>query len=180
MKIPTEFIVALVACLVIYLYRGLFTALYKNSLLGRLIIVSLIIAATLKKTYYGVLAAILLFYIDNRIEGMSNKKDANSDADTDAKSPEDSKNDKVEINDAVASFKNKHCKDGKLVGKDGKPIDVKDLASLFPEISFDLEKGATCNPCAEKCNFKLTSSEERITVEEKMRPVDSATVSTTA
>ena len=177
MKIPTEFIIALIACLVIYLYRGLFTALYKNSLLGRLIIVSLIIAATLKKTYYGVLAVIILLYIDNTVEGMTNNNDANTDTDT--KSSEDSKNDKVEINDAVASFKNKHCKDGKFVGKDGKSIDIKDLASYFPELSFNLEKGATCNPCAENCNFKLTSSEERITVEEKIRPVDSATVSTT-
>ena len=173
MKIPTEFIIALVACLVIYLYRGLFTALYKNSLLGRLVIVSLIIAATLKKTYYGVLAALILLYIDNTVEGMTN-----NDANANAKPSEDTETDKVETNDAVASFKNKHCKDGKLVGKDGKPIDIKDLASHFPELSFNLEKGATCNPCAEKCNFKLTSSEERISVEEKMRPVDSATVST--
>jgi hypothetical protein len=175
MKISTEFIVAFVAFLVIYLYRGLFIALYKNSLLGRLIVVSLIVAATLKKPQYGILAAVLYVIVDNNIlEGMSN----NTSKDEDENDNKDENDTKVEINDAVASFKNKHCKDGKLVNKEGKPIDIKDLAAHFPEISFNLEKGNTCNPCAEKCNFKLTSSDERIAVEEKMRPVDSATVST--
>jgi flavoprotein len=83
-----------------------------------------------------------------------------------------------EINDAIASFKTKHCKNGKVIDKNGNPIDMKDLASNFPEISFNLEKCATCNPCAEGCNFKLTSGSERITVEENLRPVDSAVIST--
>ena len=83
-----------------------------------------------------------------------------------------------EINDAIASFKSKHCKNGKVIDKNGNPIDMKDLASNFPEISFNLEKCATCNPCAEGCNFKLTSGSERITVEENLRPVDSSVIST--
>jgi hypothetical protein len=94
----------------------------------------------------------------------------------DSSKNETSKNN--EINDAIASFKNKHCKNGKVIDKNGNPIDMKDLASNFPEISFNLEKCATCNPCAEGCNFKLTSGSERITVEENLRPVDSAVIST--
>jgi hypothetical protein len=169
MKIPTELVVASIVGLMIYLYRDLFTALYKNSLLGRLLSVLLIVAITFKKTEYGILAAIVYIIVDKTVvEGMSNN---------DAKQS-DTKNENIDTNDAVASFKNKHCKDGKIIDKDGNPIDIKDLSSNFPEISFNLENSATCNPCAEKCNFKLTSSDERISVEEKMRPVDSAEVST--
>ena len=169
MKIPTELVIASIVGVMIYLYSDLFTALYKNSLLGRLLSLLLIVVITFKKTEYGILAAILYIIIDKTVvEGMSNN---------DAKQS-DTKNENIDTNDAVASFKNKHCKDGKIIDKDGNTIDIKDLSSNFPEISFNLEKNATCNPCAEKCNFKLTSSDERISVEEKMRPVDSAVVST--
>jgi hypothetical protein len=168
MKIPSELVIASIVGVMIYLYRDLFTALYKNSLLGRLLSVLLIVAITFKKTEYGILAAIVYIIMDKTVlEGMSNNDAKHSD----------SKNKNIDTNDAVASFKNKHCKDGKIIDKDGNPIDIKDLASNFPEVSFNLEN-ETCNPCAEKCNFKLTSSDERISVEEKMRPIDSAVVST--
>lgn len=170
MKIPTELFMALIVGLIIYLYSDLFTALYKNSILGKLLGVLLIIAATFKKTEYGILAAIIYMVLDKTVvEGMSNN---------DTKPSDDSENKNIDTNDAIASFKKKHCKNGELIDKDGNTIDIKDLAANFPEVSFNLENGNTCNPCDEKCNFKLTSGNERISVEEKMRPVDSATVST--
>jgi len=170
MKNPTELIMVSVAFLMVYLYSDLFTALYKNSILGRLLVLSLIIAATFKKTEYGILGAIVYVMLDKSImEGMSNNNTKHSD---------ESKNKNIDTNDAIASFKKKHCKNGELIDNDGKTIDIKDLAANFPEISFNLENNNTCNPCDEKCNFKLTSGNERISVEEKMRPVDSATVST--
>ena len=194
MKIPEEFLIAFVVCLIIYLYRNLFSAIYKNSILGRLIFILFIIFATLKKKEFGILVAILYVILDKTIiEGMTTNDDTtdsdNSDNNTDGEINNDtkccpcdsSKNETSatnEINDAIASFKKKNCKDGKIIDKDGNPIDMKDLASNFPEISFNLEKCATCNPCAEGCNFKLTSGNERITVEENLRPVDSSAIST--
>ena len=186
MKIPEEFLIAFVVCLIIYLYRNLFSAIYKNSILGRLIFILFIIFATLKKKEFGILAAILYVIIDeNLVEGMTTNDTiinsnnianiANTVNNNDTKSSENMTN---EINDAVASFKIKHCKNGNIIDKNGNPIDLKDLASNFPEISFNLENFDTCNPCAEDCNFKLTSGQERITVEEKLRPVDSAVIST--
>ena len=198
MKITQEVLIAFVVCLVIYLYRNLFSSIYKNSILGRLIFILFIIFATLKKKEFGVLAFILYVIIDKTIiEGMTTNDSDNNANNTDSEitnnaygeisndtkcCPCDSSKNETrktnEINDAIASFKTKHCKNGKVIDKNGNPIDMKDLASNFPEISFNLEKCATCNPCAEGCNFKLTSGFERITVEEKMRPVDSAAIST--
>jgi hypothetical protein len=194
MKIRQELLITFVVCLVIYLYRNLFISIYKNSILGRLIFILFIIFSTLKKKEFGVLAVILYVIIDKTIiEGMTTN-DSTNDSDNNANNGDgeisndtkccpcdSSKNESTttnEINDAIASFKTKHCKNGKVIDKNGNPIDMKDLASNFPEISFNLEKCATCNPCAEGCNFKLTSGSERITLEENLRPVDSAVIST--
>lgn len=82
---------------------------------------------------------------------------------------------KVELNDTIASFKSQHCKDGKLVDKDGNEINITDLSSAFPNIKFNIEN-ENCNPCEDNCNFKITSDVERITTEEKLRPVSSTMV----
>ena len=79
MKIPEEFLIAFVVCLIIYLYRNLFSAIYKNSILGRLIFILFIIFATLKKKEFGILVAILYVILDKTIiEGMTKKAIRNS------------------------------------------------------------------------------------------------------
>jgi hypothetical protein len=85
-------------------------------------------------------------------------------------------NNQVETNDAIATFKKIHCKNGKILDKDGKEIQINDLSKYYPAIKFELENNK-CNPCDDNCKFKLTSSSERLTVEENLRPSSSATVS---
>jgi hypothetical protein len=203
MKFNQENIIVIAVYLVIFLYFKFVSSFHINSILGKFIIISSIIALTLKNKNYGIYAAILYIIFNNDgIEKLTNNdtktdtnndknKDTKTDTNTDTNKDTTSNNDnskcspcetsKVsdnEINDAIASFKKKHCLNGKLIDKNKNPIEIKDLASNFPEISFNLERSPTCNPCSESCSFKLTSGSERITVEEKLRPIDSSTIST--
>ena len=70
---------------------------------------------------------------------------------------------------AKADFKKNNCKDGKLM-KDGNVIDIKDLASAFPDIEFTGEK---CNPCNSNCSFNIKLGDEKLSDEEKLRPKNS-------
>lgn len=81
----------------------------------------------------------------------------------------------VETNDAIATFKKIHCKNGKILDKDGKEIQINDLSKYYPALKFELEN-VKCNPCEDSCKFKLTSSSERITVEENLRPTSSSVI----
>lgn len=170
-----------------------------NSILGKLLAVIIVMILTSINIIIGVFSALLVMFLyDNLIEGMENKDDK-SKPDVTKKSNEGDKHDKImdahekinevkekhaddkekmpEINDAVASFKKNHCLNGKLVKNNMEEIKLSDIQSYFPQISFGLEHNSVCNPCEPSCNFKMTSYDERITVEEKLRPKDTNSVS---
>lgn len=68
-----------------------------------------------------------------------------------------------------ADFRKNHCKKGKIMN-DGEEISMDDLASAFPDLDFTGEK---CNPCSKSCDFILTSGDEKLSDEEKLRPKNS-------
>ncbi len=78
------------------------------------------------------------------------------------------------VNEAITRFKMDHCLNGKLVKNNMEQIKLSDLKSYFPQITFE---DNVCNPCDPGCNFKMTSFDERITVEEKLRPKETSAVS---
>jgi hypothetical protein len=78
------------------------------------------------------------------------------------------------VNEAIIRFKMDHCLNGKLVKNNMEEIKLSDLKSYFPQITFE---DKMCNPCDPSCNFKMTSFDERITVEEKLRPKETSAVS---
>ena len=81
-----------------------------------------------------------------------------------------------ETNDSIASFKKLHCKNGKFM-KDGSEINIADLTSNFPQLKFNLEN-EKCNPCEDNCQFKITSGNERLSIEEQLKPKPSSAIST--
>ena len=122
------------------------------------------------------LSFLIILLLNNRtVENFetNNPKDIPNIPTQDIKSAD---NVKVELNDSMASFKSQHCKNGKLIDKNGNEINITDLSTTFPSIKFNIENDK-CNPCEDNCNFKITSDVERITVEEKLRPLNSTQIS---
>ena len=177
-----------------------------NSLLGKLIALVIVIYLTNLNLCVGILAAILVMVsYDKLVEGMENKDDV-SKLDIEIKKSNDQHNAKKEkiqelkekqiekaeviknnndnnsvlasepsVNDAIAIFKLDHCLNGKVVKSNMEEIKLSDMKSYFPQITFN--ENDVCNPCDPKCNFKMTTFDERITVEEKLRPKETNTVS---
>lgn len=122
---------------------------------------------------FGIIAFLIVLLLNNgNVENFeNNSKDNSNELPTENKANEN----KPELNDTIATFKSQHCKNGKLVDKDGKEINVTDLSNAFPTIQFNIEN-EKCNPCDDNCNFKITSDIERLTVEEKLRPTNSTQI----
>lgn len=157
-----------------------------STILGKLITLMCVIYLILNNNITFVIIAFLIVLLNNsNIENFENnnkkvsKTNKNETHDhNDEKHVDDINKNKtnVELNDSIASFKTKHCKNGKLIDKHGNYINVSDLSNVFPNIKFNIEN-EKCNPCEDNCKFKLTSDIERINVEEKLRPTSSSKTS---
>jgi len=177
----------------ILLFIVLITNLYGlySTILGKMIsLLSVIYLILNNNVTFGIIAFLLVLLLNNgTVENFENngendsKTNSKIDETTIDPSSENSSNraikeseTTVELNDTIATFKTQHCKNGKLVDKDGKEINVSDLSNVFPNIKFNIEN-EKCNPCDDNCGFKITSDVERITVEEKLRPTSSTEIS---
>ena len=63
---------------------------------------------------------------------------------------------------STKDFVKKYCKDGSV-----------DTKLNPPKVTF---KGKKCNPCDDDCEFEVTSSKERMTVDEALRPKESNSI----
>lgn len=160
------------------LFLVLLVNLYRlhSTILGKLINLGCILYLILNEHLtFGIIAFLIILLLNNgTVENFENKSKENQ---TDIL-PDEQKvgENKTELNDTIATFKSQHCKNGKLVDKDGNEINITDLSNDFPNIQFAIEN-EKCNPCEDNCKFKITSEVERITVEEKLRPTDSTQIS---
>lgn len=174
-----------------------------NTILGKIITVIVIVSATMYNTVAGLLLALLFVcfrmkYIEGMENGINDDKDDNSsedeeseEDDEDEETEEESEDDEVNSGDGnnaddeksdsddednhsiekiLSVFRKKNCKNGDLINSDGDKINMKDIKKHFPDISFS---GKICNPCDPSCKFEITSSNERITNEENIRPKSS-------
>ena len=116
--------------------------------LGKLISLVLLVIIASRSTILGIVGVALII----RKHGMSTENMTNSESETEKAARK-------------ADFKKKNCKKNQLV-KDGKDINMEDLASAFPNIEFSGEK---CNPCDNSCEFQLQSGGDKISDEEKLR-----------
>lgn len=119
----------------------------------------LFLGATIGAGYYSLLAGVLvaLIYMSLHkdfmlVESMENKDD-NDD--------EHEETDHSDL-EAKGDFVKKYCKDGKL-----------DSSTNPPTLKY---KDGKCNPCDEDCEFEVTSSKERMTIDEALRPKESNTI----
>ena len=152
MKYIVEFALLFVVISMLYAQPNAFHSFY-NNVLGKLVLIAAVVLLTHHSTAAGLLGVLFVIAIAQTVhEGMANNKKEDSH--------DDSK-------DAKAEFVKNNCKDGKLM-KDGK--EVKDIKTVFPNITFT---GDDCNPCDEDCGFDITTSDERITAEENVRPKNS-------
>ena len=150
-----------------------------STILGKVINILCVLYLILNNNLtFGIIAFLIILLLNNgNVENFetNNSKD-NTNNPTNIVVSDDEAEVNVELNDTLASFKSQHCKNGKLVDKDGNEINITDLSTAFPNIKFNIEN-ENCNPCEDNCNFKITSDVERITVEEKLRPLNSTQVS---
>jgi hypothetical protein len=148
--------------------------LYSTNLGKLLTLISVAYIILNENIKLGILSFLIVLLLNNKnIEGFEGDKPPKPEDETE---PSENKNDNSpDTNDSIASFKALHCKNGKIM-KDGKEIDVANLSNEFPQLKFNLEN-EKCNPCEDNCDFKMTSSVERIAVEEKLRPQTSGNVS---
>ena len=193
-RIPNKILLLSVFVLLLQLYN------FHSAFLGKLLIIVIIVFITINHKTLGLLLTFVSLLLNQKItetiETMENMEKQNSSSQTNSPPsntsptfPElvEQKKDindivenpipknGVETNDAIATFKKIHCKNGKILDKDGKEIQINDLSKYYPAIKFELENGK-CNPCEDSCKFKLTSSSERITTEENLRPTSSSRV----
>lgn len=193
-RIPNKILLLSVFVLLLQLYN------FHSAFLGKLLIIVIIIFITINHKTLGLLLTFVSLLLNQKItetiETMENMEKQNSSSQTNSPPSNTSPtfpelveqkkdindivenpipNNGVETNDAIATFKKIHCKNGKILDKDGKEIQINDLSKYYPAIKFELENGK-CNPCEDSCKFKLTSSSERITTEENLRPTSSSRV----
>jgi len=150
------------------------------SILGKIINVLLVMYLILDNNItFGLIAFLIIILLNNKtVENFENNLDETIESSTEEKQTilETTTETETEINDPIATFKSKYCKNGKLVDENNNPVNISDLSTVFPHIKFNLEN-QQCNPCEDNCDFKLTSETERISVEEKLRPTNSSQVS---
>jgi hypothetical protein len=194
-KIPNNVLLLSIFIILLQLYSFNFT------FLGKLVTIISIIYVTINHKSLGLLLIIVSLFLNYKINenldimesksstmpstSSHSSKISNENINTDSPSsdsntlPQPKKTDPkdLELNDAISTFKKVHCKNGKILDKDGKEIQINDLNKYYPAIKFELEN-AKCNPCDSNCKFTLTSSSERLTVEEKLRPTSSSEIST--
>jgi len=171
-KIDLSNIILVIAILLINIY-----GFYQN-ILGKIItIVSIIYLVLNDNLTLGIISFLIILLLNNRtIETFENKQNSKNEKNETNDKENDVNDTKVELNDTIATFKTQHCKNGKLLDKDGKIINVSDISTVFPHIKFNIEN-EKFNPCEDNCDFKITSEIERISVEEKLRPTNSSQVS---
>jgi len=153
-----------------------------SSALGKIISLFAVIYIVLNENVkLGIISFLIVLLLNNNKnkEGFENegntKDEKNAKDDSTPSNNESSKNDISEVNDEIAYFKKLHCKNGKIM-KDGSEINIADMATTFPQLKFNLEN-EKCNTCEDNCDFKITSSKERLTAEESLRPASSTAVS---
>mgnify|MGYP007114473762 CR=1 FL=1 len=161
----------------------MFNKLNVTTVLGKLITLIIIIMATQYNILAG-LVVLLLVLIMNRsiIEGMENSntdidenKDTKLDETSSSKEGEekigehDDTDTKKDTIDDISKFRTDYCKQDELM-LNGKQITALTIKESFPNLKF---KNDMCNPCDKDCQFEIISSNERITVEENIKPIDS-------
>jgi hypothetical protein len=142
-----------------------------KSVLGKVFVLAIVIFAAKHSLLAGIVALLLLIALDPVIEGMENKED-DSSKESDSSDESDKSDDKT-LSDkdkaAMASFRKENCVDGKLM-KDNTVVTPLSFQSNFPNVKFTSKP---CHPCDETCDFEIVSSEEKLTVEENLRSIDS-------
>lgn len=153
-----------------------------NTVLGKILFVMLILVASHFHILAGVLVVLFIISIEQYVvEGMENKEELSSkemdgsgeDMDESGSNDSVDSTDVTDSDDIMTSFKKNNCKHGMLM-KAGKEVTSDLIKTSFPDIKF---LGDACNPCDDDCKFEIVSSNERLTAEEKVTPIDSATIS---
>ena len=137
----TEYVIIAIVFSILLLEPNILKT-FSNTIYGRVIFALAITAATLYKTYLGLLLVLVLVTLTsvNNVEGMANKD--------------------------VDEFRKTNCKGNKLYkGKD--LVSITEVAKMFPNVKFE---GNPCNPCDSSCNFSMSTSTEQLTVEEDLKP----------
>jgi|TARA_Y100000992_G_scaffold222561_1_gene154634 hypothetical protein len=110
---------------------------FSNSLIGRLFVITLIIAASCVKIYLGILLVLLVTV--NPIEGFTN-----------------------DTLTEVDKFRMSNCRENKLY-KNDENVTIDQIKQLFPSVKFNNDK---CNPCDTSCEFNISKSKEQLSTEE--------------
>lgn len=136
---------------------------FLDTFVGKAVLVCAIIAATMDSPVAGVVLALVVIALGRRREGFSGKHEPKKPGQGGADSYDDAQ-----------SFRRLHCRDKEgrklLVDDMGKQVNAKDAKSNFPRLDF---ANAECDPCDDSCDFRVTSSNERIGTEEQLRGKDS-------
>jgi len=185
-----EAITLLVVCILLYT-QPINLVYFSNTILGKLLIVTSLVLASIHSTFSGFCIAILIVVFSSQTshtyEGMESGSESNtkaqaseaavtseavtSEAKQDADASTLGSNKEVHTGNITPNkFRKLYCKDRKLRNEKGEIVEQKDISSAFKTVVFN--KGE-CNPCDEECSFNITDTKERMNTEENLRPADS-------
>jgi hypothetical protein len=144
--------------------------LYGDSILGKLIAVSIIVYLTYENVIHGLFACICLIWFYQ--SDLLSKHKLDTEAFTEQipnPIPEDG-SPKLETYDketipvhteSETIFRNQHCSPNlELMYKESKIIHPEMVSQIFPEVSF--LDNITCNPCDPKCNIRVNQIEKEV------------------
>jgi hypothetical protein len=144
--------------------------LYSDSILGRLVAISIIVFLTYKNVIHGLFACICLIWFYQSDILAKHKLETETEPFTElAPAPIVEKSlPKLDIYDqetiplhseSETIFRNQHCSPNlELMYKESKIIHPEMVSQIFPEVSF--LDNITCNPCDPKCNIRVTKIEK--------------------
>lgn len=132
-----------------------------NSLLAKIVFLLLAIWVSQYNILFSILVFLIYLYLDQScIESMISYDSDNEVLTETSKVSTDQENKK---------FIKTTCKNGNLM-KSNKIVTPSEVSKSYPDIKFTNDE---CNPCDADCNFEIITTEERVTTEENLKPIDS-------
>lgn len=148
---------------------------YSQTILGKLVAVSIILLYSSMDTLTGVFVCVLIIlyyqsdyvesFVESSTEGMETRTSLMSDGEETPRISEKTTS-TTEIESLLlkqTEFRNTHCENGHLIYK-GQPVKPEMVQHIFPEIEPESIK---CNICDPKCEFNIN---RKIDAEENIKP----------
>jgi ABC-type transport system involved in cytochrome bd biosynthesis fused ATPase/permease subunit len=198
-KVDNVELISLMVLLYLNVFKPGILVKISKTFFGKFMLILLLISSLLYSNLLGIsIALIIIILTEKHYEGLKNmNKNSKSTSSNNSSSTtssvsgtsssskkksnnknsnkKDNMNENMNENDnEKKEFLKKHCKNinGKsvLVDLSGKKLNLNNINNVYKNLEF---KSGLCDPCNSTCSFEITHSNEKLSVEEKLKPKSS-------